>query len=71
MGISSVVKHSTTDPGIASSIPLTTTTITKRRYILVLPRKNALVYQCFTPGHVKEPDLSCVVGAPVSCTMGH
>jgi len=22
-------------------------------------------------GHVKEPGLSCVVGAPVSCTMGH
>jgi len=21
--------------------------------------------------HVKEPGLSCVVGAPVSCTMGH
>ena len=22
-------------------------------------------------GHVKEPGLSCVVGAPVSCTIGH
>ena len=22
-------------------------------------------------GHIKEPGLSCVVGAPVSCTMGH
>jgi len=22
-------------------------------------------------GHVKEPGLSCVVGTPVSCTMGH
>ena len=22
-------------------------------------------------GYVKEPGLSCVVGAPVSCTMGH
>jgi len=22
-------------------------------------------------GQVKEPDLSCVVGAPVSCTIGH
>ena len=36
----------------------------KRRYVLVLPRKNAPVYQCFTLG-------TCVVGAPVSCTMGH
>jgi len=69
-GFGSVVKHSTADPGIASSIPLTPTKITKRRYVLVLPRKNTRVSVLYT-GHVKEPGLSCVVGAPVSCTMGH
>ena len=53
-GFGSVVKHSTDDPGIASSIPLSPTKITKRRYILVLPRKNAPVYQCFTLGTLKN-----------------
>jgi len=49
-----VVKHSTADPGIASSIPLTPTKITKRRYVMVLPRRNAPVYQCFTLGTLKN-----------------
>jgi len=45
----SVVKHWTADLGIASS-----TEVTKRRYKLVLPRKNAPVYQCFTVGRLKN-----------------
>jgi len=49
-GFGSLVKHLTADPGIASSIPFTPTKITKRRYVLVLSRKNAPVYQCFTLG---------------------
>ena len=48
-----MVKQSTADPGIASSIP-PPTKITKRRYVLVLPRKNAPVYQCFTLGTLKN-----------------
>ena len=67
-GFGSVVKHSTADPGIATSIPLTPTKIIKRIYVLVLSRKNAPVYQCFTLGTL---NMVCVVGAPVSCTMGH
>ena len=47
----SVVKHSTADQAIASLIPPNSNyKITKRRYVLVLPRKNAPVYQCFTLG---------------------
>ena len=53
-GFGLVVKHSTADPGIASSIPLTPTKITKRRYVLVRPSKNAPVYQCFTLGTLKN-----------------
>ena len=34
----------------------------KRRYVLVLPRKNALVYQCFTLGTLKN--LVCHVWWP-------
>ena len=49
-----MVKHSTADPGIASSTPLTITKITKRRNVLVLPWKNAPVYQCFTLGTLKN-----------------
>ena len=49
MGFGSVVKHSTANPGIASSIALTPTKITKRRYVLVLPRNIAPV-SC-TMGH--------------------
>ena len=48
------VKHSTADPTIASSTALTPTKITKRRYVLVLTRKNASVYQWFTLGTVKN-----------------
>ena len=58
-GFGSVVKHSTADPGIASSVPLTPTKITKRRYVLVLPRKNAPVYQCFTLGSLKNLVYMC------------
>ena len=53
-GFGSVVKQSTADPGIASSIPLTPTKITKRRNVLVIPEKNAPVYQCFTMGTLKN-----------------
>ena len=49
-----MVKHSTAYPGIVSSIPLTSTKITKRRYVLVLPKKNVPVYQCFTLGTLKN-----------------
>jgi len=45
-----VVKQLTADPGIASLIPVTPTKITERRYVLVIPRKNAPVYQRFTLG---------------------
>jgi len=34
--------------------PLTPTKITNRRYVLVLPRKNASVYLCFTLGTLKN-----------------
>ena len=40
--------------GLRVRSPLTPTKITKRRYILVLPRKNAPVYQCFTLGTLKN-----------------
>jgi len=50
----SVVKHVTADPGIASSIPLTPIKITKRRDVLVLPRKNTTMYQCYTQGTLKN-----------------
>jgi len=53
-GFGSMVKHSTADTGIASSTPLTSTKLTKRRYVPVLPRKNASVYQCFTLGTIKN-----------------
>ena len=43
-----MVKQLTADPGIASLIPITPTKITERRYVLVIPRKNAPVYQRFT-----------------------
>jgi len=66
-----VVKHSTADPWIASSIPLTSTKITKRRYVLVLPRKKCSRVSVLYTEKVKELGLSCVVGAPVSCTIGH
>ena len=49
-----LLKDSTADTGNASSIPLTPTKITKRRYVLVLPRENAPVYQCFTLGTLKN-----------------
>jgi len=52
--LGSVAKHLTADPGIASSTPLTPTIITKRRFVLVLPRKHAAVYQCFTLGTLKN-----------------
>jgi len=67
-GVGSVVKHSIADPGIASSTPLTPTKITKtRRYVLEQCSRVSVLYT----GHVKEPGLSCVVGASVSCTMGN
>jgi len=46
---------------------------TKMRYIYwYFPRNlNVPVYQCFTLSTLKNLDFSCVVGAPVSCTMGH
>jgi len=53
-GFGLVVKHSTADPGIASSIPLTPTEITKRRYVLFFPMENASVYQCFTLSTLKN-----------------
>jgi len=40
--------------GLQVRSPLTPTKITKRRYVLVLPRKNASVYQCFTLGALKN-----------------
>ena len=53
-GFGSMVKHLTADTGIASSTPLTSTKLTKRTYVQVLPRQNAPVYQCFTLGTVKN-----------------
>ena len=72
-GYGSVVKHSTADPGIASSTPLTPTKITKKE-IHVCTGSSQEKYSrisVLNTEHVKEPGLSCVVGAPVSCTMGH
>ena len=59
----SEVKTHDCRPWIASSMPLTPTKITKRRYLLVFPRKNAPVYNVpvLYTGHVKT--VSCVVGA--------
>ena len=41
---------------------------------IVMPKLSSLA-RLYTvliyTGHVKEPGWSCVVGAPVSCTMGH
>ena len=48
-GFGSVVIHSTADSGIASSIPLTPTKITKRKYVLFFPRKNASLNKSNTP----------------------
>ena len=48
-----MVQHSTADPGIPSSTPLTPTKITKRRYVLVLPWKNVPVYHSFTMGTLR------------------
>jgi len=45
--------------GLRVRSPLTPTKITKSRYVLVLSRKHAPVYQCFTLGTL-EPGLSCV-----------
>ena len=42
-----VVKHLIADPGIASSIPAHTNKNTKRRYLLVLARQKALVFQFY------------------------
>ena len=49
-----------------SDCPLTPTKITKKGDMYWFFPGNALVYQCFTLGTLKEPGLSCVVGAPVS-----
>jgi len=49
----SVLIHSNADPGIASSIPLTSNKFSKRRYVLVSSQENASVYQCFTLGTLK------------------
>jgi len=59
--LGSVVKHSTADPGIASSTPLTPTKITKRSFVLVLPSKKCSRASVLYTGHVKEPGLSCVM----------
>jgi len=66
----SLVKHVTADPGIASSTSLThQLKVFKVDVYWLFPEQNAPMYQCF--GHDKEPGLFCVVGDPVSCTMGH
>jgi len=43
----------------------------KRRYVLVLPMKICPRVSMLYTGQVKELGLTCVVGAPVSFTMGH
>ena len=48
------LKHLTVSPGIVSLIPPHPTKIYLRSYTLVLPRKNAPVYQCFTLGTIKN-----------------
>ena len=71
MGFGAVVKHSIADPGIVSLIPLTPTEITKKEICTgSCQEKCSRVLVLFT-GHVKESSLSCVVGAPVTCTLGY
>ena len=70
-GLGSVMKHSTADPGIASSIPLTPTKITKKEICTGSSQEKCSRVSVLYTGHVKEPGLSCVVGTPVSCTMGY
>ena len=47
-------KYTCADTETVSSIPLTSTENTKRRYVLALARKNASVYQCFTLDTLKN-----------------
>jgi len=56
-GFGSVVKHSTAGPGIARSSQEKCSRV----------QNVSVLYN----GHIKEPGLSCVVGAPVSCTLDH
>jgi len=70
-GFDSAVKHSTADPGIANSILPTPTKITNKEICTGSSQNKCSRVSVFYTGHVKEPGLSCVVGAPVSCTMGH
>jgi len=53
-GFGSVVNTRLPTQGLRVRSPLTPTKITKRRYVLVLPRNNAPVYQCFTLGTLKN-----------------
>ena len=59
------------DPGIASSIPLTSQQLLKKEICTGSSQEKCSRVSVLYTGHVKEPGLSCVVGAPVSCTMGH
>jgi len=53
--IGSVVKHWTAGPGIENSIPPHSNfKITRSWYVLVLPRKNAPAYQCYSLGLLKN-----------------
>jgi len=51
--------------------PLTLTKITKKEICTGSSQEKCSRVSVLYTGHVKEPGLSCVVGAPVSCTMGH
>ena len=53
-GVGSVVKHLTADTGIASSIPSHQLKLLEGDMYLLLPDKNAYVYQCYILGTIKN-----------------
>jgi len=67
-GFGSVVKHSTADPGIASSTPLTK--ITNKEICTGSSQEKCSRVSVLYAEHVKEPGLACVLGAPVSMHYG-
>jgi len=56
----SVVKHSTPDQGIASSIPLTPTKITEKEICTGSSQEKCSRVSVFYTRYIKEPGLSCV-----------
>ena len=60
-GFGLVVKHSTADPGIASSIPPLQLKLLKKEICTGSSQAKCSRVSVLYTGHVKEPGLSCVV----------